>query len=136
VSDDPIPDGRIDPALVEGTLVDAFPGVDLVKSRAIGRRLVFKVAFSEFSLSITFPESENIRKPTVLSFRRVVDYQLGPDKPTFQHQVFNYSDSFTPEEGDRLRNTIRWARGYVLGLVVSLSQALEEKVSRKANLLG
>jgi hypothetical protein len=136
VPDDPTASGRIDPSLVEGALVDAFPGTDLVKSRAIGRRLVFKVAFSEFTLAITTPEESTMRKDTTLTFRRVVDYSLGPDKPTFEHQVFNYSDTFTPEEGDRLRKTIQWARAYVLGIVASISQALEEKVSRKANLFG
>jgi hypothetical protein len=134
-ADDPSK-GQIDLALVRGSLVHAFPGVEVKKSTALGRRLVFKVEFPEFVLTVTTPETTGMRKSTTLTFRRIVEYQLGPDKPTASHQVFNYTDTFTPEEGDRLKKTIWWAREYVMGIIAALSAAVDEPRSPPRPLLA
>jgi hypothetical protein len=117
----------IEPSLVEGVLVDAFPGVDLYKSEAIGRRKVFKVEFSEFTLTVTTPEHSGMKGKTSFQFQRRIEYT--PDDPRARKAeilVFRVAKSFNVDEGEQLLTAIRRARGYVMGIVMALQQAFQE----------
>lgn len=126
---DPTPEPTlIEPVLVESALIDAFPGVDLYKSTAIGRRRVFKVEFSEFALTVTTPEHSGMKGSTSFLFQRRIDYT--PDDPRARKSeilVFRTALTFKVDEWEELLQAIRRARGYVMGIVMALQVAFREK---------
>lgn len=135
-ADEPTP---ITPLLVEGALINAFPGIDIGKSEAIGRKKVFTVSFSEFALTITTPETSGMRGQTTLMFRRSIQPRVsthrgGPSKPLL---VMNEIKIFEWDQADALASEIQWARGYIMGIVMALSSAFEERLgSPRSSLLG
>lgn len=119
----------IDPSMVEGALVDAFPGVSLTKSSAVGRRRVFIAEFAEFKLSVTTPETPGMRKPTTLTFRRTIEFKQKGNANPRTMQVFNLNKSFPFDDAAGLLEEIRRARSYCLGIVYALSQAFNDPYS-------
>lgn len=117
-------------------MVDAFPGVELHKSTAIGRRKVFKVEFSEFTLTVTTPEHSGMRGKTTFMFRRKIHFKpLDARARASDVQVFRLQETFETEQGHELKKRIRWAKSYVLGIIQALQDAFHEgRRSPRANL--
>lgn len=122
----PPPPTPIDPSLVEGALLDSFPGVQIDKSEAIGRRKVYKVEFSEFTLTVSTPETAVMKGDTTLMFRRVISFKHDPRDRPHNVQVFTVSKSYKVDDSEGLLREIRWARSYIMGIVMALSQAFSE----------
>jgi len=121
---DPTP---ITPALVEGVLIDAFPGAELSKSDAIGRRRVFTVAFSEFTLTITTPEHAGMQGKTSFRFRRDIHSQKRrPADRGATVRVRNINKTFAWDEAEDLAREISRSRSYIMGIVMALQQAFSE----------
>ena len=118
----------IEPVLVESALLDGFPGVDLYKGDAIGRRKVYKVEFTEFSLTITTPEHSGMKDKTSFQFQRRIE-SIPEDKRARKSDilVFRIAKTFAHDEGEALMTEIRRAKSYVLGIVIALQSAFEEK---------
>jgi len=114
--------------MIQGALIDSFPGVRIDKSEAIGRRKVYKIEFSEFSLTISTPEDAAMKGDTTFMFRRVISVQLDPKDRPHSIQVFTVSKSYKVGDSEELLQAIHWARGYIMGIVMALSQAFNENI--------
>jgi hypothetical protein len=122
------PDDCIDPVLVESVLINAFPGTDILKSSAVGRRRVFIAEFSEFKLTVTTPETSGMRKPTTVAFRRSIEFQQGAGGSRTV-KVFNLNKSFKHDDPDGFMQEVRRARAYCMGIVMALSEAFNDPYS-------
>lgn len=129
---------KISPTLVAGVLLDSFPGVTREDSDAIGRRRVFRLSFSEFTLTVTTPVEQKMKGKTTVTFRRAI--QLKKKRPQDRDttlQVFNISKTFKWDQGEAFVQEIHWARGYVMGIVMALSAAFESRIgSPLADIFG
>lgn len=115
------------PARVKGYLMDLFPGVHVVEESSLGRRRVYRLQFSEFTLSVTTPETEGMAKSTTFAFRR----EVGGKRVLAKTKTFEHTDWLG------LRGHIDRARSYVMGLIEAMSDAFSDHLgSPLADIFG
>lgn len=119
-------DDLITVPFAEALLIASFPGADLKKGTAIGRRVSFNLEFGEFQLTVTLPAESNIRADTTFIFRRRVHNKV-------VHQVNRKIDRYDAPE---LQFRVKQARGYVLGIFVALKSVLDAPPPDLADIMG
>lgn len=124
--DEPDEKRVITPAYAEMLLTKAFPGAEMTKGDAVGRKATMTVRFGEFSVAIYCPRDPRMKVYTTFTFRRRVSGKT----------IYRVNEQFEHTQLSELAQTVRQARGYVFGIYIALHTVLEEPVSPLADILG